>query len=340
AWYTSEILSSTDYYPFGFQMPGRVYEADGYRYGFNGMEKDDELKGSGNSYDFGARIYDPRVGRWLAVDPFFYKVPSMTPYRFGFCSPLTYKDINGLLEAPLFGTVLYYEHVVKKIVKSFIQKAIKSLGHKRQEYNYAFESIQYLPPKTTEQKQAESNGMLIVVTSNFFKIRSVGSSPHLGVDFRAKEGTNVYSFGDGVVVSSGEADGIGKFVVIEYSNGDKVRFGHLSSINEFKKGEKVLEGQIIGKSGKTGGNYAAHLHVDAVDKDGRLVDPLTRSYGTTSNKEFFEKFGGDALKLKEYKEEKIKESKEMQQAILSVQLKKDEISRHDRIPYVKNQTQQ
>jgi glutamyl-tRNA(Gln) amidotransferase subunit D len=33
-----------------------------YRYGFNNMEKDDELKGSGNSYDFGARIYDPRVG--------------------------------------------------------------------------------------------------------------------------------------------------------------------------------------------------------------------------------------------------------------------------------------
>ncbi len=31
-----------------------------YRYGFNGMEKDDEISGSGNSYDFGARTYDPR----------------------------------------------------------------------------------------------------------------------------------------------------------------------------------------------------------------------------------------------------------------------------------------
>jgi RHS repeat-associated protein len=40
-----------------------------YRYGFNGMEKDDEVKGSGNSLDFGSRIYDARTGRWLSVDP-------------------------------------------------------------------------------------------------------------------------------------------------------------------------------------------------------------------------------------------------------------------------------
>jgi len=32
----------------------------GYRYGFNGHEKDDEIKGSGNSLNFGARILDPR----------------------------------------------------------------------------------------------------------------------------------------------------------------------------------------------------------------------------------------------------------------------------------------
>jgi hypothetical protein len=34
AYYTAEILSSTDYYPFGFEMPGRVYQGS-YRYGFN-----------------------------------------------------------------------------------------------------------------------------------------------------------------------------------------------------------------------------------------------------------------------------------------------------------------
>ena len=53
-----------------------------YRFGFNGMETDDEIKGSKNSLDFGARIYDPRLGRWLSVDPLQKKYPSFTPYSF------------------------------------------------------------------------------------------------------------------------------------------------------------------------------------------------------------------------------------------------------------------
>ncbi|MBL4704343.1 MAG: hypothetical protein JKY54_07470, partial [Flavobacteriales bacterium] len=42
---------------------------DDYRFGFNGMEKDDEVKsGTGNHYNFGARCYDARLGRWLSLD--------------------------------------------------------------------------------------------------------------------------------------------------------------------------------------------------------------------------------------------------------------------------------
>jgi RHS repeat-associated protein len=58
-------------YPFGMNMPGRTFNSSEYRYGFNGMEKDDEIKGEGNSLDFGARIYDPRLGRWLSEETIF-----------------------------------------------------------------------------------------------------------------------------------------------------------------------------------------------------------------------------------------------------------------------------
>ncbi|HUM47427.1 MAG TPA: hypothetical protein PLD84_10885, partial [Chitinophagales bacterium] len=50
-----------DYYPFGMLMPERNYSSDNYRFGFNGKENDNEAKGSGNSVEFGARIYDPRL---------------------------------------------------------------------------------------------------------------------------------------------------------------------------------------------------------------------------------------------------------------------------------------
>lgn len=61
------MISTTDYYPFGSVEPGRSYTSDAFRYGFNGMENDNEIKGTSNSLDFGARIYDPRLGRWLNI---------------------------------------------------------------------------------------------------------------------------------------------------------------------------------------------------------------------------------------------------------------------------------
>src|SRR5690554_4261077 len=43
--------------------------SDGYRYGFQGQEMVDEVKGQGNSYTTHFRLLDPRVGRWLSIDP-------------------------------------------------------------------------------------------------------------------------------------------------------------------------------------------------------------------------------------------------------------------------------
>jgi RHS repeat-associated protein len=76
-------------------VPNPDRTASKYRYGFNGMEKDDELKGEGNSYDFGARMFDSRIGRWFARDPKEGKYPSLSPYVFSRNSPLMFKDFDG-----------------------------------------------------------------------------------------------------------------------------------------------------------------------------------------------------------------------------------------------------
>jgi RHS repeat-associated protein len=85
-------------------LPNRHEATSEYRYGFNGMEKDDEVKGSGNSYDFGARIYDSRVGRWLSLDPLEKKYPSLTPYNYVANTPIIAIDPDGkdiiVLSAP------------------------------------------------------------------------------------------------------------------------------------------------------------------------------------------------------------------------------------------------
>lgn len=56
------------YYPFGSLQSKRNYNAGDYRFGFNGKENDNEVKGTGNSVNFGVRIYDSRLGRWMATD--------------------------------------------------------------------------------------------------------------------------------------------------------------------------------------------------------------------------------------------------------------------------------
>jgi RHS repeat-associated protein len=70
-------------------------DGDRYRFGFNGQEKDNELKGVGNSLDFGARMYDSRLGRWLSLDPLAAKYPTLSPYNFVGNSPLMFIDPDG-----------------------------------------------------------------------------------------------------------------------------------------------------------------------------------------------------------------------------------------------------
>jgi len=90
----NQVQSSLGFSPFGMPMPQRTFSA-GYRYGFNGQEKDDEIKGSGNSLDFGARIYDSRLGRLLSLDPLSNQFPSESNYSFSGNNPILFVDVEG-----------------------------------------------------------------------------------------------------------------------------------------------------------------------------------------------------------------------------------------------------
>jgi len=88
-------------YPtFGMGMPNRNFNpytaaGNGYRYGFNGKENDPEAKGPGNSIDFGSRIYDPRIGRWMSVDPQVGQYPNISPFAYCLNNPVIFKDKDG-----------------------------------------------------------------------------------------------------------------------------------------------------------------------------------------------------------------------------------------------------
>ena len=84
-----------NYYPFGMLMPERSYASPAYRYGFNGKENDNEVKGEGNQQDYGFRISDSRLGRFLSVDPIANQYPELTPFQYASDCPVKFVDIDG-----------------------------------------------------------------------------------------------------------------------------------------------------------------------------------------------------------------------------------------------------
>lgn len=92
--YQAVVLTAQDYYPFGWTMPGRTFSSEGYRYGFNGKENDKETL----TQDYGMRIYDSRIAKFLSVDPLTRSYPFYTPYQFAGNKPVAAVDMDGLEE--------------------------------------------------------------------------------------------------------------------------------------------------------------------------------------------------------------------------------------------------
>ncbi|GEM_PF-6569286 len=69
-----------------------------YRFAFQGQERDDEVRGSGNMYAFTYRMHDPRIGRFLSIDPLSPFYPHYTPYSFSGNKVISHYELEGLEE--------------------------------------------------------------------------------------------------------------------------------------------------------------------------------------------------------------------------------------------------
>jgi RHS repeat-associated protein len=125
--FETDIISATDYYAFGMVMPDRSINTEGYRFGFNGKENDNEIKGTGNQQDYGMRIYDPRLGRFLSVDPITSEYPELTPYQFASNSPINSIDLDGLEKQEIIDAFKWGGGVFKKVAIGLVT-GIATLG--------------------------------------------------------------------------------------------------------------------------------------------------------------------------------------------------------------------
>jgi RHS repeat-associated protein len=142
-------------------MPGRKFSAgNGYRYGFNGYENDNDIKGIGNSIDFGSRIYDPRINRWLSLDPLQKKYPGESHYVFVSSNPILYKDINGK-DKIITVTILNKDGSTTQIQK--IDKGYFKYSWSLREDGFYFRKSDVKQSLTIDLRAAEEN----ILESNF-----------------------------------------------------------------------------------------------------------------------------------------------------------------------------
>ena len=88
-----EVCEENDYYAFGSRIPGGEQLIEN-RWRYSGKEEQEALSDLPYT-DFGARLYNPRLGRWLSPDPLAEKYYSLSPFNYCGNDPVIYIDVNG-----------------------------------------------------------------------------------------------------------------------------------------------------------------------------------------------------------------------------------------------------
>ncbi len=228
-YWQASIMSSYDYSPFGVMLSGRNFDNDSsYRYGFQGQEKDEEIKGKGNSYNYTYRMHDTRLGRFFAVDPLFKRYPYNSSYAFSEnrvidgveLEGLEYKETDNNGNVKIFSTISIVtkgegavpnaNELIGYISASEVQY---NLNSSIQEYIMNYATLTYVLSNFSSKDRPQFKNSSSKFTSFSFEVKDIGE-----FDIRKNFADVGEKFGrdNGVIIKMGKEEDFKENVMANY----------------------------------------------------------------------------------------------------------------------------
>lgn len=193
-------------------------------------------------------------------------------------------DFTALQRGDSFKLIVEKKYLDDQFVKYGDIQAVQFNSGSRTFYGFLFSDPESGERVHYNEKGEEVKKAFLRVPFNFNPRISSGFShsrlhpilrtrrPHLGVDYAAPARTPVLASANGTVIFAGRRGGYGNMVQIRHPGGYVTSYSHLSSFN-VRAGQRVSQGDRIGRVGATGLATGPHLDYRVQDRRGRYIDP-------------------------------------------------------------------
>lgn len=271
----------------------------------------DKKASAGKYWKYTVRAYNGNFSDYYTSGPCVKRLKNPSNLKTGEynkCVSFTWKETAGATKYVVYKKQLM-ENKWKRVCTTknnfYADKSVSSgntyvytvravCGNYKSSYNtsgisrkYTANNLQYYVNTVTNGEYAWPVPYSDVLVSSRYKMRTLNGRTrmHNGIDVVREyntHGSKVVAVKDGTVItaSNGYNGGYGNYVVIDHGNGVETTYAHLSSVN-CTRGEKVKQGELIGKIGNTGYSFGAHLHF-GIKVNGEWRDPflyLTQTEG-------------------------------------------------------------
>ena len=255
------------------ELDGRTVSVEGYRFGYQGSEKDNEFKGEGNSYTTEFRQLDPRLGRWLSVDPV------IQPWQSSYCSmdnnPIWFNDQDGDT-IKIVGSKKFERQVtrqIRKLMRTIEGRELVKGLHERTEIVQIFEAKHGNGNQTVVNPSSQKSSDILNIGNSTVKVGDIlfdptsshGGFTTLGITRRPKfiglghEMKHSNEIIDGTINwgswTTPDGKNLGMYEVSAVDSENKVRWQSSHLLRKFYYVGEVGTGQLLEKGNGTHPTY-------------------------------------------------------------------------------------